>query len=357
MDMRWVSIVLSALVGACAAPAAPRASGSASPSISAVAVTSPTSSPTLGASPTPISDVGFSCRLPITAAGPASPPGGFVDFPSATVTSDPASTRVDSIVRPGRQLLGSLDVLYYDRGYSRWLPVSRNAVSPDGTHYAYTDRLADAPSTRATLHVVNVKTGVDVAFDGGAWLTPYIAFDYGPDGLYVVIGNEAGVAALLLMNPATGDVKTVANTTNIQASAGNKVFWVGAVNPSDPNPIVGLGAEPDQIDRLNLVDGSRVPWFYRPGSAVSVIGQDLAGHPIVALSGSDGQPTEFLILLSAGTQRSIVKGLEIPARLGGPIPDSHGVWFGSPDGIFLYSDASGFEKVSSQGGYPANGCF
>jgi hypothetical protein len=302
-------------------------------------------------------NVGFSCRLPVTATGSAPSPGAFLDFPAATVTPDPASAIVESILRPGRQLLGSLDRLYYDRVYSRWLPVSRNAVSPDGTHYAYTDRLVNAESTRATLHVVNVKTGVDVAFDGGTWITPYIVLDYATDGLYLVIGNEAGVAALLLMNPTTGDVKTVANTTNIQASAGNKVFWVGAVNPIDPHPIVGLGALPNQIDRLNLVDGSRAAWFYRPGSTAGVVGQDLGGHPIVAVSGYDGQPTEFLVLLDPATRRSVVKGLEIPAGLASPIADRHGVWFGSPDGIYLYSDTSGLEKVSSQSGYPANGCF
>lgn len=263
---------------------------------------------------------------------------------------------MDSIYHSGRQLLGSLDVLYYDRAYSRWLPVSRNAVSPDGTYYAYTDRLANAESTRATVHVVNVKTGVDVAFDGGAWITPYIVLDYATDGLYLVIGNEAGVAALLLMNPTTGDVKTVTNTTNIQASAGNKVFWVGAVNPTDPHPIVGLGALPNQIDRLNLVDGSRAAWFYRPGSTVGVIGQDLSGHPIVAVSGYDGQPTEFLVLLDPATQQLIVKGLEIPAGLASPISDNHGSWFGSPDGIYLYSESKGLQKVSDQPGYPANGC-
>jgi len=301
--------------------------------------------------------LGFSCRLPLTAAGPASSPGGFIEFPSATVTPDPASASVDSIFRPGRELLGSLDRLYYDRVFLRWLPVSSNAVSPDGTHYAYTDRLANAETTRATLHVVDVKTGVDVAFDGGAWLTPYIVLDYETDGLYVAIGSEAGITALLVMNPTTGDVRTVANTPHIQASAGSKAFWVGTVNPADPHPIVGLTAEPDQIDRLNLVDGTRVAWFYRPGSTVAVVGQDLGGHPIVAVSGYNGQPTEFVVLLDPATQRSIVKGLDIPAGLGGPIADRHGVWFGSQEGIYLDSDTSGFEKASSQGGYPANGCF
>lgn len=195
--------------------------------------------------------------------------------------------------------------------------------------------LANAPSTRATLHFVNVKTGVDIAFDRGDWMTSHIVLDYAADGLYMVIGNEAGASALLLMNPATGDVKTVLETRYVQAGPGNKVFWAGAVNPTDPHPLLGLGPEPDQIDRLNLVDGSRVEWFYRPGSTVGVVGQDLGGHPIVTVSGYDGQPTEFLVLHDPATQQSIVKGLEIPAGLASPIADRHGVRFGRRDGIYL----------------------
>jgi hypothetical protein len=40
-----------------------------------------------------------------------------------------------------------------------------------------------------------------------------------------------------------------------------------------------------------------------------------------------------------------------------PIADKHGIWFGGPDGIYLYSEARGLQKVSSQPGNPANGCF
>ena len=42
--------------------------------------------------------------------------------------------------------------------------------------------------------------------------------------------------------------------------------------------------------------------------------------------------------------------------LGASITDSHGVWFGSQQGIYLYSSSGGLQKVSNQPGYPANGC-
>ena len=262
--------------------------------------------------------------------------------------------------------MSSLEILYFDRAFWRWLPVSRNAVSPDGTHYAYTDRPAtyqQNPPSRATLHVVTVKTGVDLAFDGGYWLAPYSVLDYAAEGIYLISAYEGPPVGLWLMNPATGEVKQVAALPDVQGSAGNKSFWVGSVNPSDPNPIPGMGGTPDQIEKFNLVDGSRVVWFYQPGSGVSFVGQDLAGHPIVSTYGESGQPTAFFLVPSPGTRRPILATTEpLPflsglASLGSPIADSHGVWFGGPDGTYLYSDAGGLQKVSSQPGYPANGCF
>ena len=38
------------------------------------------------------------------------------------------------------------------------------------------------------------------------------------------------------------------------------------------------------------------------------------------------------------------------------ISDSHGTWFGTDQGIYLYTGTV-LMKVSNQPGYPANGCF
>jgi hypothetical protein len=76
---------------------------------------------------------------------------------------------------------------------------------------------------------------------------------------------------------------------------------------------------------------------------------------IVSSDGTEAR-TELLIALDQGSQRSIFKGALL-MTLNGAIADSHGVWFGSPQGIYLYSDAGGLQKVSNQPGYPANGCF
>jgi hypothetical protein len=260
-----------------------------------------------------------------------------------------------SITRLGRELVGDSYVHYFDRASSRWLPVSRNAVSPDGSHYAYADRAIGPqtdPQARATLHVVAVNTGAELTFDDGGWSSPYAVLDYATEGIYLTT-TYVGYG-LWLMNPATGAITKFANPWDVQGSAGNYVFWVGAVNASDPHPISGVAS--DQLERLSLVDGSRLAWFYRPGSSVHFVSQDVGGRPIIVASGVSG-PQEFLLLVGRGVSRSIwTSGDGIPA-LSSPISDSHGVWFGSPDGIFLYSEANGVQKVSNQPGYPANGCF
>jgi hypothetical protein len=263
---------------------------------------------------------------------------------------------VSSLNRPGRELVGQFYVHYYDRAYSRWLPVPRNDVSPDGAHYAYTDRaVADPqnPPARATIHVIAVKTGVGQAFDDGDWAAPYVILDYAAEGIYLTTSLVG--SGLWLMNPATGAITQIGNPWDVQGSAGDGVFWVGAINTSDPQPLAGPA--PDELDRLNLVDGSQITWFYRPGSAVHFVSQDLVGHPIVIVSGGEGQATELLLLPAPGISRSILTfGDKLPS-LASPISDKHGVWFGSPDGIYLYSEAAGLRKVSNQPGYPGNGCF
>jgi hypothetical protein len=349
-SMRMAGLALIALVAACTGPAGPQAH---SPSPAAV---SPEPIPTMRSAPIIVQTLGFSCRLPIFVDIGAGQPGAFIDFPSGTVTPDPAATAVASTSRSGRELVDYFSAIhYYDRAYSRWLPVSRKDVSPDGSHYAYTDRAvanSQNPPTRATLHVVDVKTGIDVAFDDGAWSLPYVILDYATEGIYLITEYGAYIG-LWLMDPATGAITRVANLLNVQGSAGSNVFWVGTTNPNDPHATGGVA--PDQLDRLSLVDGNRFTWFYRPGSAVHFLGEDLGGHPILAASTQDGT-TEILLVLAPGIDQTILPSWDVLTTISNPISDSHGTWFGSPGGIYLYTEATGLQRVSTQPGYPANGC-
>src|ERR1700730_1758036 len=93
----------------------------------------PTLFPTPRPSPVPgdlpVSQVTFSCRLPIylqtgyEGSPDFSRQGAFITFPAATMSIDPSGK----------------DGGYFDRAFNRWVPVTREAVSPDGSHYAHVD--------------------------------------------------------------------------------------------------------------------------------------------------------------------------------------------------------------------------
>jgi hypothetical protein len=314
-------------------------------------VSSPVPSPSPAQSPSPValdlplSQVSFSCRLPISTPDGH---GAFISFPSGTVTFDAAANY--------RQNQG----IYYDRAYSRWLPVLRRAVSPDGRHYAFGVPAPDQTKT-STVHVVDLATGIEHIFSAptSAWFISYVVLDYSNDGIYLVQAYESPQFGLWLLNPSTGAITQVAKLDDVEDSAGNKIFWLGTINPGDPNPFSSMFTNPDQLDRYNLVDGSRITWLYRPGQAVWLLALDVAGHPIVyLLSSPTSQDGELVLVLDPTTERTILKGsTSFIGSLSRSITDRHGVWFGSGQGLYLYSDAKGLQKVSNQPGYPANGCF
>jgi len=71
---------------------------------------------------------------------------------------------------------------------------------------------------------------------------------------------------------------------------------------------------------------------------------------------TDRKGAEYLLGLSPGVSRSIFTFGDKRPALSNAIADKHGIWFGSLDGIYLYTQVHGLVKVSNQPGYPANGC-
>ncbi len=338
---RWVAFLAIALSACVQTSGNPVGSASTSPMHSP----SPSSSP-VGVTPDlPLTTVDFSCRLPVyLQTGYEGSPdfsrrGEFISFPSAS-----------KAVVSGGQGGG-----YFDRAFNRWLPVTRESVSPDGTHYAQIDM------QNQLLRVVDVAGGKDRAFPLSS-ISANVVLDYSTDGIYMTFGFE-GLHGLSLIDPITGSSHQVRGVDSPEASGGGGVFWVGEVNPADQQPIITgasvgiMGTLPNQVTRVDIKSGSRTQWVYRPGTGVVVIGLDGRGHPLISLvhSWGDSAP-ELFIAPDSGTQQSIYKG-PLVSTLGGAIGDSHGVWFGSAQGIYLYSASAGLQKVSDHPGYPANGCF
>ncbi|HVS50301.1 MAG TPA: hypothetical protein VHJ99_15565 [Candidatus Dormibacteraeota bacterium] len=139
-----------------------------------------------------------SCRLPISIPqAQGGPKGAFTDYPSGRVTIDPSG--------------GS--GAYYDRPFSRWLPVQRNWVSPDGRHYAYGGSTVDS---KPILHIVDVVSGVDHIYGLPVELFSSIGgldvFEYSNDLIYMGVYGEGYIAALWTFDIATGVTKKVAGT-------------------------------------------------------------------------------------------------------------------------------------------------
>jgi hypothetical protein len=350
---RWAAAAAFLLV-ACSQSTQPVAHTTATVSPSPIPSQSP-ADVTPDASPSPIPSqppftdlpLGFPtfiCRLPI------STPDGQGAF--IAVGSSGAVTFIPQ----------AAGVHYYDRGFSKWLPVAREAVSPDGAHYAYAEI---GTNSDFFVHVVDVATGKDHAFHELTSATGFSAFpvvlNFAKEGVYLVQAFEHMGAGLWLVNPTTGSVRQVSSTI-VPIAVTPGVVWAQVLNPADPKPIdtqSSSGTLPNEIDRFDLATGTQTVWLYRPATGLGIIGFDIGGHPVItSFHGGFAQindpEAEVLIAPKPDSSRSIYKG-QLARTLGGGIADEHGIWFGSDRGIYLYTN--GLQKISNQPGFPANGCF
>jgi hypothetical protein len=269
--------------------------------------------------------------------------GAFISFPSATVSFDPKAE--------GLEANGSA---YYDRAFSRWLPVNRSSVSSNGARYAYLEHKVPGTPGRARLHVVDVSSGHNRLYELGPHgdVSAYVVVDFAAEGIWLsYAGYEAPGGGLFLLNLATGVLKKVGGRGILEPVAGrNGVFWFTDGGPNPQASAIGFTI-PARVNRLTISDGKTVAWFSKPGSYLRVLGTDLAGRPVFTSQANQGK-IDILRALSPSEAR--VTGL--PQGYYQLIADSHGAWFGGDQGVYLYTDAGRLTKVSNQPGYPANGC-
>jgi hypothetical protein len=319
--------------------------------------------------------LGFSCKLPIyrlDADTPQQSQVGFLSLPDGGVTlqlapSLPAGSTITVDQTGPKPLYPS--AFYFDRAVSTWVPVARGAVSPDGSHYAY---MSFPALDRGVMNVVDVATGAVRTYPATFAefnYVRYLVMDYAKEGIYLGLAYE-GLGGVSLMDPDTGAIREAGPYYfyPVMLVAGSAV-WFGIASPADSNPAPGaLAGAPDSVDSFDFISGKQSPWMYLPGTFLQVVAVDAAGHPIVLVghgSGDKANDAELLLLTAPGAAQQIFHGTQgelvsitesISSGRGGPISDSHGIWFGSPAGIYLYSPGVGMRKVSDQAGYPANGC-
>jgi hypothetical protein len=291
----------------------------------------------------PLAAVGFSCRLPIVTYRNQTPEAGFISFPSGSYAADPAGN-----------IKSKAYGLAYDRSYNRWLPVDWRLVSDDGAHYVYVTYSGDSPTPGAytALHIVDVASGADRVVSRSG---QYVPNDYVGNGVYLTawVGGHDGPGPQIgwVLDPSTGGIRALSGGQNYGYWIGSGAGWRTDYNTADPTVHQGMTG-PNRLIRVDLASGAEAAWFYQQGAeSVQLLGFDRAGHPIA--SSGVGQVVAVWLLTDAGHRSQLFTG---SLFMNSATADSHGIWFSDGGATYLYSAASGLQKVASTGGTFAGGC-
>jgi hypothetical protein len=216
----------------------------------------------------------------------------------------------------------------YDTAYSRWLPVGGKSVSPDGAAYAYSESFSSGRV--AELHLVMVASGADRVLVTGNWFV--LAFETA--GIYLGSLDGPGV---WLLNPGTAVIRQITKAQGPWSVFGG-FGWSTALDSIDPHPQPAMGGfQPNMVVRLDLTTGAVTPWVHRHGAAVSIVGSDIEGHPLIEVF-SNVHETD-LVTGSEATRRLYLFTAQesmTPAAI-----DSHGVWFKALSGWIWLSAGGG----------------
>lgn len=329
-----------------------------------------------------VNGVNFSCKLPVLAGASA----GFVSFPDGAVT-------IDHSVDLSKGAKGGYGFTY-DKTVGKWLPVMGTAVSPDGRSYAYIAQTTGVPGEAQTMSLhTRVIGGSDHLLWQGqgnpmggpnsvTWVSTGIyfsAFIYSSDtpqgpmypALYVVDPNKPGAPHRVGPNPPPQP--PTAQTSSSYYYSPDQYMYVGGgaawgvgqrvpkeEPPTKDNPQPGAYG-PDRIMRMDLQTGNVSTWYMATGtSIVSLMGLDAQGEPILTVyepiifkNNTPPQkpyepPPVTLLLLTGQNQTAQISAPNPDFHMAGqPTADSHGIWFGGWDQIWLYTPSSGLRLVAT----------
>ena len=333
MKAGWLGVAVA--LAACSGGTTPVASvtPSASPLVSVSQSPVPSATPVTSPTPSPRPSVNLSCRLPVTWS--EFPDGttqvqkaGFLTFPDNTLRADPSA---------------AANSQFYDRGFSKWLPVWRQAVSPDGRQYAYTegDLVHD---TAGKVHVVTVSSGADRVVYSGKPIMRVV--DFAADGIYMTADQYEGYPrGLWVLNPSGGAPRLISSTI-IGPVVGNGAAWGIDFNAADPHPAPGgIEGPKNRVLRYDLKTGAATVVYYRPGTSLYVMGVNTDGSLFVYVNVAQDHIEMWRVnSTTVATRLFTGAGLIMPESLAAF--DAHGVWFygadyrsaGSPGhSLWLYS--------------------
>ena len=354
-------LATAACGGSTAHASKPSPSPSASPSATVTVL--PSSTPS-GSADLPVTQVGFSCRLPaaVTSGGgnSVSYQGGFLGFPAATFVQD-ANGVITAGLSPPEVSTQATPVLsgvpqdgptFYDAAMHRWIPVSSAQASPDGSSYAY---VGNPAGLRATFHIVDVATATQktftVAVPNVGAASGVQVMDYDGSGVFFVVTQvQADPVGVWRLDARTGSVTPLARVANVMAVRAGYA-WAGVLDPHDPNPPTGSagGQLFNSLVQVNLSNGAQTAWFYTPGRSQTLLGL-AAGRIVINIADAPdfapvGGEVRLLDHPSTGAEDSgqLVSGGGV--ALIDPLADGDRVWFGSDRGIYLYTPDASLQKV------------
>ena len=350
--MRAVASIAAILLCACGS-GSPSGVASGSP-----AASTPASAPRLESrSPTPqaqspspvallpVTDPGFSCRLPVDASLGESPlMGGFVTVPSGSFQLDATSQVINVTGQPwsyqttAQPVLKGTDGLAYDAPQSRWAPASPEVFSADGSEYAWTERVA----TANRLHVTKVSDGSDRSWSvhsaqqGGPIPVPLAI----TDGSVLLTYGWEGTYGVWRFDLASGSL-TRLSTEPAARGYGTGAVWLEPLRGTAPGVAEQSG---DTLARLDLSTGMVTDWFHRDATLVRYLGADGDGHPWVLTSmySSQGFNLGIWRVRGPGQADLTLEG----QRIDRIFSDVHGTWFGNESGVYLFAGGH-LDRVSA----------
>jgi hypothetical protein len=297
----------------------------------------PPSYPDSSGSGPPDSSIALSCRLPIYAGGPGS--GGFVVFPDHTFIGDPRSGVTVPSPSPGSSPpvqgpggYGNYFGLSYDRALSRWVPVSRPWLAPDGKHYAYPD-FSDGIDVVDLVANDQTKVGA-----GKHWQV----IDVEAEGIYAEVQSQSGLW-LISFSGAASQITTEGYWSAIGGGAA-----YGTETSAVPQGV------PTTIIRLDLKTHQQVRWFQLDNATSYIFGFDFAGQPIINVQGFGQNQSELWLVIGPGMAEVLAYNNNFT---GPPVADQHGIWITNYQATFLFVPGQGLLLEATIGGQLAGGCY
>ena len=233
-----------------------------------------------------------------------------MQLPAGQLIEDPEGTKVAR----------ASGAAFYDLAAPKWVPVRREAISSDGSQYAFMDATG--------LHTVNVKSGRNrLLLADAAWEV----VEFGKDAVYlsrlVPSGNEADelIESGLYREPLTGGPPAQLLSSRVaDMTLFGEYAWALPIDEHDYGP-------PKRLIRIDLRTGASETWYTANGTpGIEQLAIDNDGKPVVAIG---GEQVRLVKVDAKDRPRTLYEGPEYPRPQGSFAVDSRGLWLSTFTGI------------------------